>query len=74
MGHERIGSLKAEELRLLDARTRLQRDLQRRLDSGVWRREEVEELSRRQDELQRSLASVRERMESLQRSGSDAPT
>lgn len=68
--HEALRRLKANETKLLATRSTLRRDLERHLSSPDWRRDEVERLNERQEEVERELAAVRREIARMEGGGS----
>jgi hypothetical protein len=62
-----IRHLKATELKLLQERTKLQRRIDQLLQTGSWKKSEIDELGQQQDQLEAELTQLRTELHRLER-------
>jgi hypothetical protein len=74
MSSQGIRHLKATELKLLQERTKLQRRIDELLQTGAWKKSEIDDLGQQQDQLEKELAELRAQLHRLERGeGDDGP-
>lgn len=69
MNEQPIRHLRATELKLLQERTKLQRKIDELLQTGAWKKSEVDELGQQQDRIEAELAELRAELRRLERDG-----
>jgi polyhydroxyalkanoate synthesis regulator phasin len=69
MNEQPIRHLRATELKLLQERTKLQRKIDELLQTGAWKKSEVDELGQQQDRIEAELAELRAELRRLDRDG-----
>ena len=69
MNEQPIRHIRATELKLLQERTKLQRKIDELLQTGAWKKSEVDELGQQQDRIEAELAELRAELRRLERDG-----